>query len=127
MKTDERRVKGNDLASISRTLAAFAVERDWEQFHSPKNLAMALAVEAAELLEHFQWLTERESSHLDSEKVREIEEEAADIQIYLLMIADKLGIDLIRAVEAKIEKNRAKYPAEQVRGSAAKPRDTGSE
>ncbi len=116
-----------DLAAISSDLAAFAREREWERFHSPKNLAMALAVEAAELLEHFQWLTEQESRHLGSERIREIEEEAADVQIYLLMLADKLGIDLITAAEAKIEKNRSKYPAEQVRGSAAKPRDRSSE
>jgi dCTP diphosphatase len=120
-------MKAKELTAISETLAAFAREREWEKFHSPKNLAMALAVEAAELLEHFQWLTEQESRHLESAKIREIEEEAADVQIYLLMLADKLGIDLIRAVEAKIEKNRSKYPAEHVRGSAAKPRDKSSE
>ena len=116
-----------DLTAIASDLSAFAHERAWDKFHSPKNLAMALAVEAAELLEHFQWLTEQESRHLESKKIREIQEEAADVQIYLLMLADKLGIDLIRAVEAKIEKNRSKYPAEQARGSAAKRRDTGSE
>lgn len=115
-------MKGTDLAAISKALAAFANEREWEQFHSPKNLAMALSVESAELLEHFQWITEEESRQLKRAKIIEISEEVADVQIYLLMIADKLGIDLISAVEAKIEKNRLKYPPDEVRGSAIKSR-----
>lgn len=116
-----------DLTALVETLAAFAEEREWEQFHSPKNLAIALLVEAAELLEHFQWITEDESRRLSEAKVAEIEEEAADVQIYLLMLADKLGIDLITASEAKIEKNRSKYPVDQVRGSVAKPASKSSE
>ena len=120
-------MKSADLSRISKTLAEFARERDWEKFHSPKNLAMALSVEAAELLEHFQWITESESRQLPGAKVTEIAEEAADVQIYLLMLADKLGIDLAGAVETKIEKNRSKYPPSEVRGSAAKARRSGSE
>jgi len=118
-------MKGRDLSAISKALAEFASEREWEKFHSPKNLAMALSVEVAELLEHFQWLTETESRQLAGAKVSEIAEEVADVQIFLLMLADKLGIDLINAVEAKIEKNRSKYPADKVRGSAAKPPRSG--
>jgi len=111
-----------DLSALANMLRAFAHERDWEQFHSPKNLAMALSIETAELMEHFQWLTEDESRELDPERVAAVAEEAADVQIYLLMLADKLGIDLIAAVTAKIEKNRARYPADAVRGSADGPR-----
>jgi NTP pyrophosphatase (non-canonical NTP hydrolase) len=113
---------GKDLAALSEALLAFARAREWEKFHSPKNLATALSVEAAELLEHFQWLTETESRHLDPDTISEIAEEAADVQIYLLMLAEKLGVDLGLAVEAKIEKNRARYPADEVRGSAKKAR-----
>jgi NTP pyrophosphatase (non-canonical NTP hydrolase) len=117
--------KSNDLASLTRALRAFAGERDWEQFHSPKNLAMAVSVEVAELLEHFQWLTESESFRVGREHRSEIADEVADVQIYLLMLADKLRIDLVRAVEEKIEKNRMRYPVQQVRGVAKKAR--GSE
>jgi NTP pyrophosphatase (non-canonical NTP hydrolase) len=111
-----------DLAALTGALRDFATERQWEKFHSPKNLAIALSVEAAELLEHFQWLTEQQSIALSKPKRSAVAEELADVQIYLLMLADKLEVDLVRAVEEKIEKNRARYPAEQVRGSAKKPR-----
>jgi len=108
---------------LTRRLAEFAQERDWEQFHSPKNLAMALIVEAGELVEKLQWLTEEES-HKPSEKTLEgIKEEAADVLLYLLRFADRLDIDLERAAWAKIEKNALKYPADQVRGSARKYTD----
>lgn len=120
-------MNGKDLTAISAALAAFAREREWEKFHSPKNLAMALAVEAAELLEHFQWITEHESRHLEAAKISEVAEEVADVQIYLLMLGEKLGIDLTRAVEAKIEKNRSKFPVEEIRGRAARPRRSGAE
>lgn len=118
-------MEGKDLTTIAKTLAAFAREREWEKCHSPKNLAMALSVESAELLDHFQWITENESRQLKPAKIIEIGEEAADVQIYLLILADKLGIDLIGAVEAKIEKNRSKYPPDEVRGSAARSRHAG--
>ena len=108
------------LKTIASRLEAFAQERDWDGFHSPKNLAMALNVEAGELLEHFQWLTEDQSRDLPQDTRVEVEREIADIQIYLIRLADKLGVDLLRAVEAKIEDNARKYPAERVRGSAKK-------
>jgi len=108
------------LNQIKTRLRDFAAERDWDQFHSPKNLAMALIVEAAELVEHFQWLTEAQSQTLPPDKLAEVEQEVADIQIYLIRLADKLGIDMEQAVNAKIELNEKKYPAEKVRGSAVK-------
>ena len=110
---------------IKIRLREFAAERDWDQFHSPKNLAMALIVEAAELVEHFQWLTEEQSQALPSNKLAEVEQEIADIQIYLIRLADKLGVDMEKAVNAKIELNEKKYPAEKVRGSAEKYNDCG--
>ncbi len=111
-----------DIKSVQDTLRAFAQERDWEQFHSPKNLAAALAVEAAELLEPFQWLKEEESRRLADNPAdyARVVEEAADVMIYLLRLADQLDIDLERAVEAKIRKNAEKYPVALARGNAVK-------
>ena len=111
------------LDQLKTRLREFAVARDWEQFHSPTNLAMALIVEAAELVEHFQWLTEEQSAVLSPEKLAEVEQELADIQIYLIRLADRLNIDLEQAVNAKIELNERRYPAEKVRGSAKKYTD----
>ena len=111
------------LRALQQHLAAFAAERDWDQFHSPKNLSMALAVEAAELVEHFQWLTEERSAHLDAEQLREVRLEAADVLIYLVRLADKLGIDLLQAADEKIALNEKKYPADRVRGDARKYSD----
>jgi NTP pyrophosphatase (non-canonical NTP hydrolase) len=111
-----------ELAALTDALRVFASEREWEKFHSPKNLAMALAVEVAELQEPFQWLTERESRRMGRAELSTIAEEVADVQIYLLMLADKLGIDVTRAVEEKIEKNRTRYPVERVRGTAKRER-----
>ncbi len=105
---------------IKMRLRQFADERDWDQFHSPKNLAMALIVEAAELVEHFQWLTEKQSQKLPADKLAEVEQEIADIQIYLIRLADKLGVDVEKAVNAKIKLNEKKYPADKVRGKAGK-------
>ena len=110
----------NAFESIKLSLREFARERDWEQYHSPKNLAMALNVEAAELLEHFQWLTQQQSASLDAQTLAEVADEIADIQIYLIRIADQLGIDIAAATVAKIEKNAQKYPAEKVRGQSKK-------
>jgi len=108
------------IETLKEILREFARERDWDQFHTPKNLSMALIAEAAELVEHFQWV-EGNSSHLLEEKVRpSVEEEIADIFIYLVRIADKLDIDLYAAAERKIAINAVKYPAERVRGSAMK-------
>jgi len=110
----------NQLDTLKERLRTFADERDWDQFHSPKNLSMALIAEAAELVEHFQWLTEAQSHSLPPEKLDEVGEELADIQIYLIRIADKLGVDLLAEANKKIEKNEEKYPAEKVRGKSKK-------
>ena len=99
-----------DIEKLQKHLRHFADERDWKQFHSPKNLAMALAVEAAELLEHFQWLTEEQSASADSVDRGQVATEIADIQVYLAMISDKLEIDIEKAVYEKIETNAMKYP-----------------
>jgi dCTP diphosphatase len=106
-----------DLRSAIR---AFIAERDWEQFHSPKNLAMALGVEVAEVAEHFQWLTEEQSHNLQPEKLAQIREEIGDVTIYLTELADKLGIDPVEAAKAKLEINKQKYPADLVKGKASK-------
>ena len=108
------------VEELSQRLAEFARARDWEQFHSPKNLSMALIAEAAELVEHFQWLTEEQSANLSPEKLAEVELELADIQIYLIELADLLRLDLMKAVDKKIAINAQKYPADKVRGSAKK-------
>ena len=106
-----------DLQALTRQ---FADERDWEQFHSPKNLSMALTVEAAELLEQFQWLTEAESRSLTDERHAAVEQEIADIQIYLVRLADTLDVDIGRAVVTKMELNAQKYPVEMARGNSQK-------
>jgi dCTP diphosphatase len=106
--------------TLKNKLREFAIARDWEQFHSPKNLAMALIVEAAELVEHFQWLTEEQSADLPPEKHAEVVQELADIQIYLIRLADRLNVDLERAVDAKIALNEQRYPVDKARGSARK-------
>ncbi len=110
----------NELEELRIRIARFASERDWDQFHSPKNLSMALIVEAGELLEHFQWLKQDESFELPQDKLAAVEEELADILVYLIRIADRLGIDLLSATDRKIRANEAKYPADIVRGSARK-------
>jgi NTP pyrophosphatase (non-canonical NTP hydrolase) len=104
-------------------LRKFVAERDWDQFHSPKNLAMALSVEASELLEHFQWLTEAESRSLTPAKLADVRDEMADVLVYLVRLADKLDVDLLAAAAQKIDKNALKYPAAQVRGSMKKYSD----
>ena len=111
------------LVSVRDRLRAFAEARDWDKFHSPKNLCMALIAEAAELVEHFQWLSEEESAHLPPALRDEVEEEVADVLLYLVRLADKLGIDPIDAANRKIDRNEAKYPAAKVRGSARKYSD----
>ncbi len=110
----------HELESIRKKLQQFAVDRDWEQFHSPKNLSMALIVETAELVEHFQWLTEKQSHELPAGKVEEVRQELGDILIYLVRIADKLGIDLLDAAKKKLEINAKKYPVDKARGNAKK-------
>jgi NTP pyrophosphatase (non-canonical NTP hydrolase) len=109
-----------DLNELKEKVRAFVEERDWHRFHSPKNLSMALIVEAAELVEQFQWLTEEESANLSPAKRQAVEEEMADILVYLTSLATKLNVDLLAAAEAKLIKNGQKYPAERVRGDARK-------
>ena len=99
-----------DLNTLRDALRAFCAERDWHRFHTPKNLVMALSVEAAELVEHFQWSTPEESLALPADKRAEVADEIADVLIYLTELADVLGIDPIDAARAKIVKNAAKYP-----------------
>ena len=109
-----------DLEELKQRQRAFVAARDWEQFHSPKNLAMALAVESAELVELFQWLTEEQSAAHDGELRRRAAEELADVLWFLVRIADRLDIDLLAAAEAKFAQNEAKYPPERVRGQSRK-------
>ena len=111
-----------DIQEIKKKLRQFAAEREWDQFHSPKNLTMALAGETGELLEIFQWLSEEQSQKIcDTEKGRhKVEEEVADIAIYLIRLCDKLGIDLQLAIADKIKTNEQKYPVNLSRGNAKK-------
>ena len=108
------------LDELRQRLRAFAAERDWEQFHSPKNLAMALIVEAGELVEHFQWLTQAQSLALTPDKREQVAQELADVLIYLVRLADRLDVDLLAAAGRKLALNAEKYPAERARGRARK-------
>jgi len=110
----------HSLDDLRNQLREFARNRDWEQFHSPKNLAMAMIVEAAELVEHFQWLTEAQSQALSPEQREQVAQELADVFIYLVRLADRLDIDLMGAAQRKLLINAQKYPADKVRGSAKK-------
>ena len=109
-----------DLARLRALVRQFVDERDWDQFHTPKNLASALSVEAAELLEHFQWLQHGRIDELGADKLEQVRHEMADVLVYLVRLADKLDVDLMAAVEDKMVINRAKYPADKVRGDARK-------
>lgn len=100
----------NTMEALREHLADFARRRNWEGYHSPKNLSMALIAEAAELIEHFQWLTEEQSAQLPPEKLEEVRMELADIQIYLIRIADRLGVDLLQAAWDKTTINEARFP-----------------
>ena len=110
----------DSLESLRVRLAEFAAERDWEQFHNPKNLAMALAGEAGELLEHFQWLTFEQAAHLPQDARAEVALEAADVLLFLVRLCDKLDIDLAAACERKLALNAKKYPVDKARGKATK-------
>jgi NTP pyrophosphatase (non-canonical NTP hydrolase) len=110
----------HSLEELSIYLRAFAQARDWEQFHNPKNLCMALSIEVAEACEHFQWLTPEQAQNLSPSQKEAVALELADIQMYLVRLADQLGIDLWQAIAIKTQLNEAKYPAEIVRGKAAK-------
>lgn len=109
-----------ELKTFQAEFRAFVAERDWDQFHTPKNLAMALAGEVGELLEHFQWLTAKQSAELPPERLEEVAMEIADVQIYLAALADRLGIEIGPALKRKMTLNAVKYPPDQARGSAAK-------
>ena len=108
------------MEKLMQNVRIFREERDWDQYHSPKNLAMALMVETGELAEHFQWLTREESLDLPEEKKKIVKDEIGDVLIYLVNLADKLGIDPMQAAHDKLEKNRKKYPADMVRGKSSK-------
>ncbi len=108
------------MKELAQTLKEFAEARDWDQFHSPKNLAMALSVEVAEIVEHFQWLTEEESFELPPDKLNKIKEEIGDVMIYLVRLSDKLGIDPLQAAKEKNSINEKKYPVGKAKGSALK-------
>jgi dCTP diphosphatase len=110
----------DSLQELRIKLDAFAVEREWEQFHNPKNLVMALAGEVGELTEHFQWLTPEQSERLSAETLEEVELEIADVLLFLVRLADRLGIDPVRAAGRKLELNAKKYPVEKSRGKATK-------
>lgn len=108
------------LDDLAQRLQAFAKAREWEQFHSPKNLASALVVEAGELLEHFQWLTEEQSRSLGPEKREEAASEMADVLLYLVQLASTLGVDLGQTARRKIDLNEERYPVNLARGSSKK-------
>ena len=110
----------DSLKALSAQLASFAAERDWDQFHNPKNLAMAVAGEVGELVEHFQWLTFDEAANLPPATREEVALEAADVLLFLLRLCDKLDIDLGAAAERKLEINARKYPVSKARGRATK-------
>lgn len=109
-----------DLAELAERIRTFAAERDWQVFHTPKNLATALVVEAAELVEPFQWLTPEQSLALTPQQHQAVKEEIADVLIYLTRLADVLGVDLLAAAAEKMAINASKYPAERARGNADK-------
>ena len=108
------------LDELRTQLDAFAVERDWAQFHNPKNLVMALSGEVGELIEHFQWLTPDESERLSAETLAEVELEIADVLLFLIRLADRLGVDPVQAAQRKLVLNAAKYPVDKARGKATK-------
>jgi NTP pyrophosphatase (non-canonical NTP hydrolase) len=110
----------DSLAALEAEIDAFVEERDWAQFHTPKNLAMSVAIEAAEIMEHFQWSTGEESRELTRAKRDEVASEIGDVLIYLLRLARVLGIDPVAAAAAKLALNRTKYPVEKAKGRSTK-------
>lgn len=113
----------DSIDQLRQRLKSFTEKRDWKQFHSPKNLSMALCGEIGELAHHFQWLTEEQSASLPEDKRRLVSEELADVFLYLVMLSDSLGVDLLDVAHAKIDKNSERYPAEKSKGSATKYSD----
>jgi NTP pyrophosphatase (non-canonical NTP hydrolase) len=120
MSSANRSEEEDNFAALRQALRRFAEERDWDKFHSPKNLAIALSVEAAELLEHFQWVSETESAVIPPERREQMRHEMADVLLYLIRLADKLNIDLAAAAAEKIQLNATKYPIDKARGHAKK-------
>jgi dCTP diphosphatase len=116
-----------DIEALQQHLRRFAAARDWEQFHTPKNLAMALAGESGELLEIFQWLTEQQSAELSAIDKQRAAEEIADLQIYLLRLADMLGVSIPESVARKLRSNEDRYPVERSKGNAIKHSRRGKE
>jgi NTP pyrophosphatase (non-canonical NTP hydrolase) len=108
------------ISDVAAALRAFAEARDWDQFHTPRNLAAAMSVEAAEVLEHFQWLTDEQSASLSAEKKEEVAMELADVFLYLVRLSDRLGVDLLQAAQRKMAINAKNYPAEFTRGAIRK-------
>jgi dCTP diphosphatase len=108
------------LEQLKIDIAAFAKERDWEQFHTPKNLAMAMSVEASEVVEIFQWLTDKQAASFTPEQLEHLKDELGDTFIYLLKLADKYKIDLVDAAASKLEKTKLKYPVEKAKGRMTK-------
>ncbi|SMO93283.1 nucleotide pyrophosphohydrolase [Fodinibius sediminis] len=113
----------DQLASIKVKLEEFNKERDWDQFHSPKNIAMALSVEASEIVEIFQWMQGEESFELNASEKEKLEEELGDVFLYLQLLASKYDIDLLEVAKKKLEKNKEKYPIEKAKGSSKKYTD----
>jgi dCTP diphosphatase len=111
------------MKKLIQELREFAEKRDWEQYHSPKNLSMALSVEVSEIMEIFQWLTEEQSYNLDQKTFEKIKEEIGDVQIYLSRLADQFGIDPLIAAKEKLKKNAIKYPVAKAKGNARKYTD----
>jgi NTP pyrophosphatase (non-canonical NTP hydrolase) len=120
MNSANRGEEEDNFAALRQALRQFAEEREWDKFHSPKNLAIALSVEAAELLEHFQWVSETESAVIPPERREQVRYEMADVLLYLIRLADKLNIDLAAAAAEKIHLNADKYPIDKARGNAKK-------
>jgi NTP pyrophosphatase (non-canonical NTP hydrolase) len=110
----------DSLRQLAQQLEQFAQERDWKPFHSPKNLASALVVEAGELLEHFQWMTEAQSTRLSAEQQAEVGAEIADVLLYLIQLASAVGVDPIAAAQAKMQLNAHRYPVDRARGNSKK-------
>jgi NTP pyrophosphatase (non-canonical NTP hydrolase) len=111
---------GNDIKDLQSELREFSAAREWEQFHSPKNLAASISIEAAEIMEHFQWLSDEQSRQLSDDLKAKVGEEVADVFLYLLLLSDKLGIDPIKAAKSKIAKNGKKYPPQLAKGNHKK-------
>ncbi len=120
MSGENAGAEGIALTRLRDCLRDFAAARNWNQFHSPKNLAIALSVEAAELLEHFQWMSDKDPLTMSPEKRARVDEEIADVFLYLIRLADMLNVDLIQAADRKIATNARKYPVEKARGTAKK-------